>query len=136
MSVTTAAGFLASGLAAGLKGSGGKDLALVLNTGPDHAAAGVFTRNRVKAAPVVWSQGVLRDSRLRAVILNSGGANACTGPEGFADAHRTAEVVAAAFGQSQGAAGSLAQSADLGAIDVAVCSTGLIGGRLPARRRR
>jgi glutamate N-acetyltransferase/amino-acid N-acetyltransferase len=134
VSVTTAAGFLASGLAAGLKGSGGKDLALVLNTGPDHAAAGVFTRNRVKAAPVVWSQEVLRDSRLRAVILNSGGANACTGPEGFADAHRTAEVVAAAFGQSQGAAGLFAQSADIGAIDVAVCSTGLIGVRLPMEK--
>ena len=131
MSVTAAAGFLASGLAAGLKGNGRNDLALVLNTGPDHAAAGVFTRNRVKAAPVVWSQEVLRDSRLRAVILNSGGANACTGPEGFADAHRTAEVVAAAFGQSQGADGLLAQSSDIGAIDVAVCSTGLIGVRLP-----
>jgi glutamate N-acetyltransferase/amino-acid N-acetyltransferase len=78
VSVTAAAGFLASGLAAGLKGNGRNDLALVLNTGPVHAAAGVFTRNRVKAAPVVWSQEVLRDSRLRAVIVNSGGANACT----------------------------------------------------------
>ena len=117
MSVTTAAGFLASGLAAGLKSSGRRDLALVLNTGPDHAAAGVFTSNRVKAAPVIWSQEVLRDGRLRAVILNSGGANACTGPEGFADTHRTAELVADATG--------------VGAIDVAVCSTGLIGVRLP-----
>jgi len=134
VSVTAAAGFLASGLAAGLKGNGRNDLALVLNTGPVHAAAGVFTRNRVKAAPVVWSQEVLRDSRLRAVILNSGGANACTGPEGFADAHRTAEVVAAAFGQSQAAAGLFAQSADIGAIDVAVCSTGLIGVRLPMEK--
>jgi glutamate N-acetyltransferase/amino-acid N-acetyltransferase len=134
VSVTAAAGFLASGLAAGLKGNGRNDLALVLNTGPVHAAAGVFTRNRVKAAPVVWSQEVLRDSRLRAVILNSGGANACTGPEGFADAHRTAEVVAAAFGQSQGAAGLFAQSADIGAIEVAVCSTGLIGVRLPMEK--
>ena len=80
MSVTTAAGFVASGLSAGLKSSGGKDLALVLNTGPDYAAAGVFTSNRVKAAPVIWSQQVLSDGRLRAVILNSGGANACTGP--------------------------------------------------------
>ena len=79
MSVTTAAGFLASGLAAGLKSSGGSDLALVLNTGPDYAAAGVFTSNRVKAAPVLWSQQVLSDGGLRAVILNSGGANACTG---------------------------------------------------------
>jgi glutamate N-acetyltransferase / amino-acid N-acetyltransferase len=117
VSVTTAAGFLASGLAAGLKSSGGKDLALVLNTGPDHAAAGVFTSNRVKAAPVMWSQEVLRDGKLRAVIVNSGGANACTGPEGFADTHRTAELVADAAG--------------VGAIDVAVCSTGLIGVRLP-----
>ena len=66
----------------------------MLNTGPDYAAAGVFTSNRVKAAPVIWSQQVLRDGRLRAVILNSGGANACTGPEGFADTHRTAELVA------------------------------------------
>jgi glutamate N-acetyltransferase / amino-acid N-acetyltransferase len=117
VSVTTAAGFLASGLAAGLKSSGGKDLALVLNTGPDHAAAGVFTSNRVKAAPVMWSQEVLRDGKLRAVIVNSGGANACTGPEGFTDTHRTAELVADAAG--------------VGAIDVAVCSTGLIGVRLP-----
>jgi glutamate N-acetyltransferase / amino-acid N-acetyltransferase len=116
VSVTTAAGFRASGSAAGLKSSG-SDLALVLNTGPDDAAAGVFTSNRVKAAPVIWSQQVLRDGRLRAVILNSGGANACTGPEGFADAHRTAELVADAIG--------------VGALDVAVCSTGLIGVRLP-----
>jgi glutamate N-acetyltransferase/amino-acid N-acetyltransferase len=117
MSVTTAAGFRASGLWAGLKSSGGSDLALVLNTGPDDAAAGVFTSNRVKAAPVIWSQQVLRDSRLRAVILNSGGANACTGPEGFTDTHRTAELAAGAIGA--------------GAADVAVCSTGLIGVRLP-----
>ena len=117
MSVTRAAGFLASGLSAGLKSSGGSDLALVLNTGPDYAAAGVFTSNRVKAAPVIWSQHVLSDGWLRAVILNSGGANACTGPEGFADTHRTAELVADAAG--------------VGAIDVAVCSTGLIGMRLP-----
>jgi glutamate N-acetyltransferase/amino-acid N-acetyltransferase len=117
MSVTTAAGFRASGSSAGLKSSGGSDLALVLNTGPDAAAAGVFTSNRVKAAPVIWSQQALRDGRLRAVILNSGGANACTGPEGFADTHRTAELVADAIG--------------VGAVDVAVCSTGLIGVRLP-----
>ena len=117
MSVTTAAGFRASGSSAGLKSSGASDLALVLNTGPDDAAAGVFTSNRVKAAPVIWSQQVLRDGRLRAVILNSGGANACTGPAGFADTHRTAELVADAIG--------------VGAVDVAVCSTGLIGVRLP-----
>ncbi|HEY6681495.1 MAG TPA: bifunctional glutamate N-acetyltransferase/amino-acid acetyltransferase ArgJ [Propionibacteriaceae bacterium] len=117
MSVTSAAGFLASGFAAGLKSGGRRDLALVLNTGPDYAAAGVFTSNRVKAAPVDWSQQVLSDRQLRAVILNSGGANACTGPDGFADTHRTAELVGAAVG--------------VGAIDVAVCSTGLIGIRLP-----
>ena len=123
MSITAAAGFLACGLAAGLKSGGRRDLALVVNTGPDYAAAGVFTTNRVKAAPVIWSQQVLGDRQLRAVILNSGGANACTGPEGFADTHRTAELVAASLRQAQGA--------EIGAIDVAVCSTGLIGVRLP-----
>ena len=143
MSVTAASGFLAYGLAAGLKSSGSKDLALVINTGPDYAAAGVFTTNRVKAAPVVWSEQVLTDGQLRAVILNSGGANACTGPAGFADTHRTAELLANALRQAQGTAG-LAQGtagsaqgtagsaqADIGAIDIAVCSTGLIGVRLP-----
>jgi glutamate N-acetyltransferase/amino-acid N-acetyltransferase len=123
VSVTRASGFLASGSAAGLKSSGGKDLALVVNTGPHFAAAGVFTANRVKAAPVVWSQQVLNDGRLQAVILNSGGANACTGSEGFEDTHRTAELVAEALHE--------AHSAEIGAIDVAVCSTGLIGVRLP-----
>ena len=122
MSVTTPAGFEAAALAAGLKPSGRPDLALVRNTGPRFDAAGVFTRNRVKAAPVVWSEQVVADGRLRAVILNSGGANACTGPEGFADTHRTAELVASAL---------QAGGADVGAIDVAVCSTGLIGVRLP-----
>jgi glutamate N-acetyltransferase / amino-acid N-acetyltransferase len=117
MSITTAAGFRAFGLSAGLKSSGRKDLALVLNTGPDSSAAGVFTSNRVQAAPVIWSQQVLRDGQLRAVVLNAGGANACTGPEGFADTHRTAELVADGVG--------------VGAVDVAVCSTGLIGVRLP-----
>ena len=120
MSITTASGFVACGLAAGLKTSGGKDLALVVNTGPDNAAAGVFTTNRVKAAPVLWSEQVLSDGQLRAVILNSGGANACTGPDGFADSHQTAELVAEALG--------------CGAVDIAVCSTGLIGVRLPMER--
>ena len=120
MSVTAAAGFLAGGLAAGLKGNGRSDLALVVNRGPHATAAAVFTSNRVKAAPVVWSEQVLSDGRIRAVVLNSGGANACTGPEGFADTHRTAELVADAVG--------------LGAVDVAVCSTGLIGVRLPMDR--
>jgi glutamate N-acetyltransferase / amino-acid N-acetyltransferase len=118
VSVTSAAGFRAGGLTAGLKPSGRPDLALVVNTGPQFTAAGVFTTNRVKAAPVLWSQQVLADGRLKAVVLNSGGANACTGPEGFADTHRTAELVAEAL-------------PDVGAIDVAVCSTGLIGLRLP-----
>ena len=142
MSVTAASGFLAYGLAAGLKSSGSKDLALVINTGPDYAAAGVFTTNRVKAAPVVWSEQVLTDGQLRAVILNSGGANACTGPAGFADTHRTAELLANALRQAQGAAGAAqgtesaqgtagSAQADIGAIDIAVCSTGLIGVRLP-----
>ena len=81
--VTAPAGFRATGIAAGIKASGALDLALVFNEGPDHAAAGVFTRNKVKAAPVLWSQQVLSTGRLRAVILNSGGANACTGPAGL-----------------------------------------------------
>ncbi len=117
MSVTAARGFRAAGVAAGIKAAGGLDLALVLNEGPADAAAGVFTTNRVQAAPVLWSRQVLSTGRLRAVVLNSGGANACTGPDGFADTHRTAERVAAAL--------------DLGAAQVAVCSTGLIGERLP-----
>jgi glutamate N-acetyltransferase/amino-acid N-acetyltransferase len=117
VSVTTPEGFRAAGVAAGIKASGGLDLALVVNTGPEYAAAGVFTSNRVKAAPVLWSAQVLGDATLRAVLLNSGGANACTGPAGFADTHRSAEAVADAL--------------QIGAIDVAVCSTGLIGVRLP-----
>src|SRR5690348_11953373 len=98
MSVTTPQGFRAAGTCAGLKPSGKDDLALVVNDGPQFAAAGRFTTNRVKAAPVLWSEQVLRTGALRGVILNSGGANACTGPEGFADTHRTAEQVAAALG--------------------------------------
>ena len=125
MSVTAAAGFMAAGVTAGLKRSGQPDLALVVNTGPEFVAAGVFTANQVKAAPVLWSQQVLTDGRLKAVVLNSGGANACTGPDGFADTHRTAELVSAALRQARGT------SSDVGAVDVAVCSTGLIGIRLP-----
>lgn len=127
MSVTRAAGFSAAGVTAGLKPSGRPDLALVVNHGPDHVAAAVFTSNRVKAAPVLWSQQAVADGRLRAVVLNSGGANACTGPAGFADTHRTAEHVAAALS----GAGD-----EVGAGDVAVCSTGLIGTRLPMDRIR
>jgi glutamate N-acetyltransferase/amino-acid N-acetyltransferase len=115
--VTAPAGFRAAGLAAGIKASGARDLALVVNEGPRHDAAAVFTSNRVKAAPVLWSERCARTGRFRAVILNSGGANACTGPEGFADTHRTAERVAALL--------------DVAPIEVAVCSTGLIGERLP-----
>ncbi len=120
--VTAPAGFRATGIAAGIKASGAPDLALVVNEGPDYAAAGVFTRNQVKAAPVLWTQQVLTTGRLRAVILNSGGANACTGPAGFQDTHTTAEAVAAALSD---------WGTETGAIEVAVCSTGLIGDRLP-----
>jgi glutamate N-acetyltransferase / amino-acid N-acetyltransferase len=120
--VTAPAGFKATGIAAGIKASGALDLALVFNEGPDYGAAGVFTRNKVKAAPVLWSQQVLTTGRLRAVILNSGGANACTGPQGFQDTHATAEAVAAALSD---------WGTETGAIEVAVCSTGLIGDRLP-----
>ncbi|OIN79527.1 bifunctional glutamate N-acetyltransferase/amino-acid acetyltransferase ArgJ [Mycobacterium malmoense] len=120
--VTAPAGFRAAGIAAGIKASGARDLALVFNEGPDYAAAGVFTRNKVKAAPVLWTRQVLSTGRLRAVILNSGGANACTGPGGFQDAHATAEAVAAALSD---------WGTETGAIEVAVCSTGLIGDRLP-----
>ncbi|MGV0838301.1 bifunctional glutamate N-acetyltransferase/amino-acid acetyltransferase ArgJ [Mycolicibacterium thermoresistibile] len=120
--VTAPAGFRATGIAAGIKASGALDLALVFNEGPDYAAAGVVTRNQVKAAPVLWTQQVLTTGRLRAVILNSGGANACTGPPGFADTHATAEAVAAALSD---------WGTETGAVEVAVCSTGLIGDRLP-----
>lgn len=127
MSVTAAQGFLAAGVKAGIKASGNHDVALVLNQGPLFTAAGVFTSNRFKAAPVLWSQQVLVDQELRAVVLNSGGANACTGPEGFADTHHTAEYVAACLS---------ALGSDVGAGEIAVCSTGLIGERLPMDKIR
>ena len=117
MTVTSPLGFRAAGVAAGIKSSGSPDVAVVINDGPSAAAAGVFTANRVKAAPVVWSQQVLAGGAVRAIVLNSGGANACTGPAGFQDTHQTAEHVAALLG--------------IGAGEVAVCSTGLIGERLP-----
>lgn len=120
--VTASAGFKAAGIKAGIKASGKLDLALVFNEGPDFAAAGVFTRNKVKAAPVLWSQQVLGGGRLRAVILNSGGANACTGKPGFADTHTTAEKLAEALSD---------WGSETGAGEIAVCSTGLIGDRLP-----
>jgi glutamate N-acetyltransferase/amino-acid N-acetyltransferase len=112
MSVTTPAGFRAAGIAAGLK-DGGRDIALVVNDGPLDVAAGVFTANRVKAAPVLWSEQVLIGARVRAVVLNAKYANACTGPAGFQITHATAELVARALG--------------IGAGEVAVCSTGKIG---------
>jgi glutamate N-acetyltransferase/amino-acid N-acetyltransferase len=104
-------------VAAGLKAGGAPDLALVVNDGPDHHAAAVFTTNRVEAAPVTWSRRAVLDGRVDAVVLNSGGANACTGAQGFADTHRTAERVAEVLG--------------LSSHDVVVCSTGLIGELLP-----
>ena len=122
MSVTAAQGFVAAGVAAGIKSTGAKDVTVVVNEGPSKVAAGVFTTNRIEAAPVTWSREVIADGRADAVILNSGGANACTGPEGFADTHRTAEHLASALG---------ATGRDIGPGDVAVCSTGLIGVRLP-----
>jgi glutamate N-acetyltransferase/amino-acid N-acetyltransferase len=117
VSVTAAKGFTAAGVAAGIKENGNPDLALVVNTGPRRAAAGVFTSNRVKAAPVLWSEQVLKGGEVAAVVLNSGGANACTGPKGFQDTHATAEKVADVLGHSAG--------------EVAVASTGLIGVLLP-----
>ncbi|MFF5932204.1 bifunctional glutamate N-acetyltransferase/amino-acid acetyltransferase ArgJ [Streptomyces sp. NPDC012508] len=120
MSVTAARGFLASGVAAGIKESGDRDLALVVNRGPSRAAAGVFTSNRVQAAPVRWSRRALADGSLTAVVLNSGGANACTGQAGAVDALLMAERTARAL--------------DVDPHEVAVCSTGLIGVRLPMER--
>lgn len=115
--VTAAKGFRAAGVTAGIKASGTPDLALVVNDGPSFAAAGVFTANRVKAAPVLWSEQVLKGGQVSAVVLNSGGANACTGPLGFQDTHATAERVA--------------EELKVNAAEVAVASTGLIGVRLP-----
>ncbi len=122
MTVTHPRGFLAAGITAGLKSSGKRDVALVVNEGPEFVGAGVFTSNRVVAAPVVWSQQVVADGRVDAVVLNSGGANAATGPAGFLDTHSTAEHVSGAL---------QAQGRDVSSADVAVCSTGLIGMRLP-----
>ncbi|BCW10286.1 arginine biosynthesis bifunctional protein ArgJ [Arthrobacter sp. NtRootA4] len=117
MTITAPKGFRAAGITAGIKASGKPDLALVVNDGPSKAAAAVFTSNRVAAAPVHWSRQVVSDGRVDAVVLNSGGANACTGPQGFQNTHATAEKVAAVLGIS--------------ASDVVVCSTGLIGEQLP-----
>ncbi|MCY0945128.1 bifunctional glutamate N-acetyltransferase/amino-acid acetyltransferase ArgJ [Streptomyces antarcticus] len=124
MSVTAAQGFTAAGIAAGIKANGNPDLALVVNNGPRLAAAGVFTSNRVKAAPVHWTEQVLRGAAVSAVVLNSGGANACTGPKGFQDTHATAEKVA-------GVLNGLGTGAEFNAGEIAVASTGLIGVLLP-----
>jgi glutamate N-acetyltransferase/amino-acid N-acetyltransferase len=113
VSVTAAQGFTAAGVVAGLKSTGARDVALVVNTGRSKAAAAVFTSNRAKAHPVLWSQQVLGDGIAEAVVLNSGGANCFTGPFGFQTTHATAEAVAESLGVSAG--------------DVVVCSTGLIG---------
>ncbi|MFF1409926.1 bifunctional glutamate N-acetyltransferase/amino-acid acetyltransferase ArgJ [Streptomyces sp. NPDC058289] len=120
MSVTAARGFLAGAVRAGIKESGDPDLALVVNRGPSRAAAGVFTSNRVQAAPVRWSRRALADGRISAVVLNSGGANACTGPGGAEDTQVMAERTGLAV--------------EVAPEEVAVCSTGLIGVRLPMDR--
>lgn len=116
MSVTTAKGFAAAGVVAGLKSSGKRDLALVHNRGPLTAAAAVFTTNRCQANPVIWSKQVIADGVVSAIVLNSGGANCYTGSQGFQTTHATAEAVGEALGVSAG--------------DVLVCSTGLIGEQL------
>ncbi|HYY18006.1 MAG TPA: bifunctional glutamate N-acetyltransferase/amino-acid acetyltransferase ArgJ [Streptosporangiaceae bacterium] len=123
MSVTAPLGFRAAGVTAGLKPSGQPDVAVVLNDGPSRSAAAVFTTNRVQAAPVTWTRQVVTGGRVRAVVLNSGGANACTGPLGFQDAHATAEHLAVAI--------ETLSAEEIGAGEIAVCSTGLIGERLP-----
>lgn len=116
MSVTFPKGFKASGISAGLKSNMKKDVALVVNYGKNIDASAVFTKNKVKAAPVIWTAEVIKNRKLKAVLLNSGGANACTGPKGFFDTHSSAEHVAKLLG--------------VGAIEIGICSTGLIGNRL------
>ena len=116
MSVSFPDGFRAAGVASGLKASGKRDIALVVNDGPKHAAAAVFTSNRCKANPILWSQEVIKSGLARAIILNSGGANCYTGPQGFQTTHATAERVGELIGA--------------GAAEILVCSTGLIGEQL------
>ncbi|EHR51704.1 glutamate N-acetyltransferase/amino-acid acetyltransferase [Saccharomonospora marina XMU15] len=120
MTITAPKGFRAAGVTAGLKPSGKPDVALVVNDGPGDAAAAVFTTNRCKANPVLWSEQVMADRRAKAVVLNSGGANCYTGPQGFQNTHASAEQVAEGLG--------------IGPIDVVVCSTGLIGDQLDAEK--
>ena len=117
MSTQLPKGFRAAGMHAGLKSSGALDLTLIENTGPHFDAAAVYTSNQVVAAPVIWSREVTKGKIVRAALLNSGGANACTGPDGFLDSHQSAEKVADLIGVSSG--------------EVVICSTGLIGERLP-----
>ncbi len=113
-------GFRAAGMHAGLKSSGALDLTLIENIGPHFDAAAVYTSNQVVAAPVIWSREVTKGKIVRAALLNSGGANACTGPDGFLDTHQSAEKVADLLGVSSG--------------EVVICSTGLIGERLPMEK--
>jgi len=113
-------GFVSGSVAAGLKSTGALDLTLIQNLGPNFDSAVVFTSNKVVAAPVIWSRQVAKGGVVRAVVLNSGGANACTGPQGFADTHKTAEHVGTLLNVSAG--------------EVIVCSTGLIGELLPMDR--
>lgn len=110
-------GFRSGSVAAGLKSTGALDLTIIENQGPQFTAAAVFTTNQVVAAPVIWSRQVAKGGLVRAAVLNSGGANACTGPQGFADTHKTAEHVA--------------QLLNISSAEVIVCSTGLIGELLP-----
>ena len=110
-------GFVGAATAAGLKGSGDKDLTLIVNQGPLNWASAVFTTNQVIAAPVMWSKEIIKGRAVRAVVLNSGGANACTGPQGFQDTHKTAEHVASLLNHSSS--------------EIFVCSTGMIGEFLP-----
>ena len=110
-------GFVGAACAAGLKSTGALDLTMIENTGPSFFGTAVFTSNKVVAAPVIWSMQVVKGQIVRAVVLNSGGANACTGPQGFADTHATAELVGQLLEVSSG--------------EVVVCSTGLIGELLP-----
>jgi glutamate N-acetyltransferase/amino-acid N-acetyltransferase len=116
VSVTFAKGFAASGVACGLKTSGKKDLAVVVNQGPLQLAAAVFTTNRCQANPILWSKEVIKDQKVSAIVLNSGGANCYTGPQGFQTTHATAEA--------------LANHLEVSSADVLVCSTGLIGEQL------
>lgn len=110
-------GFVSGSIAAGLKSTGALDLTIIQNLGPSKFATAVYTTNKIVAAPVIWSRQVTKGGEVSAVVLNSGGANACTGPQGFADTHRTAELIAGKLNISAG--------------EVVVCSTGLIGELLP-----